>query len=178
MLYKIESSKPLRETNGNIDANPIFAKYNDRVLRYVFLMFDYDSPYRRMPMEARKHHVLNACSVVDEKSKEDFFKSNEGHVHILKKEFTKLQFDVERESLLSCREQMMEWNELLSKKDKSDREQVLAHKVFKDLPDFMERLKKIEEIVGEREVYNDAEDVESTDLEDYLEELNEIGHDS
>lgn len=169
MLYKV-NKEPLRESNDNIDSVPAFTDCTDRVLRYVFLMWDYTSPYRRIPVENRKKHVLSVMGVGNDKDREEFIKENVTIIEVASKEFNRQQFDIEYEALIACRAQISEWNDLLKKEDKTDKEMALSFKVFDKLPDYMKRLKVLEEIVGEREAVEDDEETEEVTLETYLNE--------
>jgi hypothetical protein len=168
VLYKV-NKHPLRDVNDNIDAVPHFRDCTDILLRYVFLMWDYNSPYRKIPVENRKKHVMMVMGI-PEKEYGSFVSDNYEQIHVATKEFNRQQFDIEFEALVACRAQIASWNELLKKEEKSDKEEALAFKVFDKLPDYMKRLKTLEEIVGEREVMADDEQSEETTLEMVLNE--------
>lgn len=54
MIYKIEKDVDVKETNEGLKANEIFNKCTDRELRYIFLLYDIESPYIKMRFEDRK----------------------------------------------------------------------------------------------------------------------------
>ena len=54
MIYKIEKGKTVFESNEGLESNDIFAKCNERELKYVFLLHDIDSPYIKMRFKDRK----------------------------------------------------------------------------------------------------------------------------
>lgn len=169
MIFKVVHGKEVREVNRNIDAIPEFAECNDKVLKYVFLMFDYDSPYSRLPHSIREDQIIVNIGYTNADSARQFFHRNKKKIEAAKEAFSDIQYDSQMESLISCKMQMRQWDELLRKKDKNDKEKALAQKIFDKMPSYMARVTEMEELVGYRERYEKEEGVPKTALERYLE---------
>lgn len=168
MIFKVVHSVPLRETNDNIDAHPKFKDVDDTLLRFVFLLYDYTSPYSRIPLSIREEQVFVACGLNDKTAISKFKAKYAKQMPSIKDAFNKLQHNAEYEALDACKAQVGFWNELLKKENKSEKELDIAFKIVDKLPTFLERIKKLEEIVGYREIYeNEAED-DSTSLESFM----------
>lgn len=165
MIFKVVAGVPLRESNSNIDCVPAFKDADDTVLRYIFLYYDYDSPFFRQSKELREEQVCVACGFLDKAEIIAFKNKNASSLAKVKEAFLPLQYNVEFEALESCKAQVEEWNELLIKKEKSDKEMDLAFKVFDKMTIFLERIKKMEEIVGYREKYDKKMEDDVTALE-------------
>jgi hypothetical protein len=170
MLFKAVDGVPLRDTNPQIDSNPVFKPHNDRILRYTVLMFDYDSLYRKMPTNTRKEHVMGSLGLVNEFERKRFLDDNDVELITCEQEYVKCQYDIEREALISCKYLIDEWNSLLKKPDKTDKEQAMALKIYDKMPEYLKRLQSLEEIVGERTVQDNIEQDDSSTLEEMISE--------
>ena len=54
MIYKIEKGKTVFESNPGLDSNERFSKCTDRELRYIFWLYDIESPYIKMRFKDRQ----------------------------------------------------------------------------------------------------------------------------
>ena len=170
MIFRVNAEEDIRKTNENIDAVPEFFACNDKTLKYVFLMYDYDSPYARSPYEMRKDLVLVSLGYIKQGSIDSFFSRNKKNISSATNAFNKLQYNSEFESLISLKIQIDQWNDLLRDPKKTDKQEVLAAKVFDKMPEYIKRVKELEEIVGYRErLEEDDESLQKTTLEEYLE---------
>lgn len=170
MIFKIVYDEDIRVSNNGVDAVPEFKACNDKTLKYIFLMEDYVSPFSRMPTDARKEQVLLALDYTNDDSRRMFFNRNKKVLQPATDKFKRMQYDAEMESLISCKSQMKQWDELLRKEDKTEKEQATAQRIFDKMPSYMRRVKEMEEIVGFREkVEQDDEGFQKTSLEKYLE---------
>tara|TARA_R110002020_G_scaffold309059_1_gene524603 strand:+ start:364 stop:885 length:522 start_codon:yes stop_codon:yes gene_type:complete len=170
MHLKAEDGVPLRDINPQIDSSPVFKGQTDRVLRYTVLMFDYDSLYRKMPLPTRRTHVLGSIGLVNEMEREGFLNDNDIALIECEREYTRCQYDIEKEALIACKFLIDEWNTLLKKSEKTDREQAMALKIYDKMPEYLKRLQSLEEIVGERTVVEATEHDDASALEDFLKE--------
>jgi hypothetical protein len=75
MLYKIEDGKTVFESNTGLDSNEIFAKCSDRELRYVFLLYDVESPYIKMRFKDRQDKAASQAGYKKEKDGKRFDKN-------------------------------------------------------------------------------------------------------
>lgn len=168
MLFKVKSGEDLRYTNDGIDSVLEFVPLCDDELRYIFLMWDYDSPYRNLPIKSREGIVLASMGYGDEKKVLGFFgRVRKDRFDLAVSAFKKMQFSPKHESLLSTRHQICEWNDLMMKDEKTEREMVLIAKIFDKMPDYIKRLDELEELVGYKEKVDIVD--ERTSLELYFE---------
>lgn len=168
MIFKIKHDEKVRVSNPGIEAVTEFADIPDKVLKYTFLMYDYDSPYSRLPESIRKEQVLINIGYTNEGMIKNFVKNYKDQVEKARKVLKKLQYDSQLEALISCKMQLSQWDDLLRKEDKNDKEKALAQKVFDKLPEYLKRVQEIEEIVGYREKYDNDEEETMTPLERYM----------
>lgn len=112
MLFKV-TSNPVRQDNPEIDSIPEFIGLSDRNLKYIFLVYDYKSPYREIPIDKRKERVA-ANPIVGfrmekdgkrfDKNARDIFLGNVKSVNNAIAAFKNLQYDEDRETLDSVRQ--------------------------------------------------------------------------
>ncbi len=156
MLFKI-TDKPLYEENPSLNAVPEFREKSERMLRYVFLVYDFDSPYRKIPLEKRKEKCVILAGYKYEsdgkrldKNARDIISGNNVTVNTIINAFMGLQDNTEKAMLAALDEQLYEWIELMKKKNKSIKESDLVLKISKELPGFMRRKQELEDIVDGR----------------------------
>ena len=68
MLYKI-TQNDIREDNDSIDATPEFVELNSRELKYIFLVYDFDSPLRQLSLKDRKEQAAENAGYKRENAK-------------------------------------------------------------------------------------------------------------
>lgn len=168
MIFKVKHDEKVRDTNPGIDAIPEFSGIPDKVLKYTFLMFDYFSPYNRLPESIRREQVLINLGYTNSGMIKKFASNNKQYIETARKILRKISYDPQLEALISCKIQLSQWDDLLRKESKNDKEQVLAQKILDKLPSYLERVEKIEEIVGFREKFEDGTDEGKTALERYM----------
>lgn len=169
MIFKVNAEIDIRKTNEDIDAVPEFVECNDKSLKYIFLMHDYDSPYARLPKDIRKEQVLVAIGYTNKNTIITFFQRHGKKIEKASKAFRKMQYNSDFEALISLKIQIKQWNDLLRKDDKSEKELTLAQKIFDKMPSYIKRVKELEEIVGYRDVVEDDDDNQMSTLEEYME---------
>ena len=167
MIFKIKHDEKVRDTNPGIEAIAEFEGVPDKVLKYTFLMYDYWSPYNRLPESIRSEQVLVNLGYTNPGMIKKFASNNKQYIETARKVLRKISYDAQLEALISCKFQLSQWDDLLRKEDKTDKEQVLAQKIFDKLPSYLERVEKIEEIVGFREKFEEGTDEGKTALERY-----------
>lgn len=170
MIFKVVHGKKIREVNDSVDAVPEFSVCNDKTMKYVVLMYDYHSPYARLPFDQRKQQVLIAIDYTEKESIRSFFHRNKTKLKNATEKYREIQYDEDMESLIAMKAQMDEWREQLKKKNKTDREEDRAIKVFDKMPSHAKRIKELEELVGYRERFESEEEgTPKTALEQYME---------
>ena len=174
MRFKVKDGIPIRDLNEDIDAVPEFKGCSDKVLRYTFLMYDYESPYARMPEDNRKKLVMGAIGYDNANTIRSFIHRYGGHIEKAKTVLRRMQFSLEHESLLAMKAQLARWNkELLDgatdkKKKQSAAQQKITVQIFDKLPDYIKRIKDLEKIVGYIDEEEDAALSDMTSLELYM----------
>lgn len=155
MLFKV-NEKPLFEENPGLNSVPEFNGKSERMLRYVFLVYDYDSPYRKIPLEQRKNkcvilagYKLESDGKRLDKNARDIVSGNNPTTNQIIKAFMELQGNPEKEALAAYDAQIYEWKELMHKKNKTDKEREHVFKVMKEMPTFLEKRRQMLEIIGE-----------------------------
>lgn len=170
MIFKVVEGEDIRSTNNSIDSIGAFKGQKDNLLKFVFLMYDYDSPFRTIPVETRHTYVLPEIGIIKESSITTFMSRNKALIKKVKDAFMKLQFDEDHETLISMRMTISNWNKLLRKdaEELSDKDQALVQKIFDKMPVYVERKNKLAELVGHKE----PEDKEDEDEMSTLERVN------
>jgi hypothetical protein len=170
MIFKVVHGKKIREVNDSIDAIPEFNSCTDKVMKYIVLMYDYFSPYSRLPFEQRKEQVLISLEYVNKSTIGTFFSRYKSALKKGIAKYIEIQYDEDMESLIAMKAQMAEWREVLKKNNKTEKEADRAVKIFKDMPSHAKKIKELEEIVGYREKFeSDEEGTPKTALELYME---------
>lgn len=157
MLFKI-NDKPLFDENPGLMAIPEFVDKPERLLRYIFLVYDFESPYRKIPFEMRKEK----CAVIAgykyekdgkrlDKNGREVISGSNPLVSGLVKVFMELQGDPDKELLVAYRDMLQDMKELMRKKNKTEKETGLVLKISKDLPDLIRKQKELEDLIESRE---------------------------
>jgi len=167
MLYKIESEKPLRESNDNIDSVLEFKNIEDEILRFCFLLVDYRSPHRLLPKNLRIKSILTELGYTTSTKRKNFLTKNEDTITSVCTKYNSLQFSPQHELLKGAKAQIAQWTELLMDTEKEGRDNDLAFKVFKEMDGLTARLRVLEEEVGDIQIDNDEKE-DWTALERYL----------
>ena len=68
MLYKI-TDKDIREDNDNIDATPAFVPLKSKQLKYIFLVYDFDTPLKQLSLKDRKEQAAENAGYKRENAK-------------------------------------------------------------------------------------------------------------
>lgn len=75
MIYKIEKGKTVFESNEGLETNQLFAKCSDREMKYIFWVYDIDSPYVKMRFKDRQHKAGMEAGYKKEKDGKRFDKN-------------------------------------------------------------------------------------------------------
>lgn len=170
MIFKIDLDRPVKEINSGVNLIPAFRELNDKSMKYIILMYDYDSPYCRLPHKIRKSQVLISLGYVNKETIRKFFYKNKEAFPAAIERFQKLQYSPIHENLISVKQQLAEFDVFLRKKAKNPSEMSLAQRIVKDLPDLHRKMQEMEELIGYREALDDEDEgVVRTTLEDYNE---------
>ena len=144
-----------------------FKGVEDEVLRFCFLLVDYKSPHRLLPKALRIKAILTELGYTTETKRKNFLKKNDSAIATVCRKYNSLQFDPTHNLLRGAKAQIEQWTELLENKDKEDRDNTLAFKVFKEMDELTAKLRSLEEEVGDIQVDTDEKE-DWTNLERYL----------
>jgi hypothetical protein len=104
------TDKPMIEENPLLGGIPEVAQLQDKVIRYIVLVYDYDSPYKKFPLDERKRRVAERVGFLKEKDGKRFDKNyreilNDNNDRVLKgiAAFKETMFDEDKEMLASLR---------------------------------------------------------------------------
>jgi hypothetical protein len=157
MLFKI-SKKPLIEENPELKAIPEFADLSDRQLRYIFLVYDYKTPLRQMPLEKRKEE---AAKTVGYKYEADGKRLDRNARNLIAGKvvsvenaiikFLNIQRDEDRESLMAIDSQITQIKDFIKKPGKEAGELEKSVKLAKELPALYEVRNQLKAILNLRE---------------------------
>jgi hypothetical protein len=163
MHFKVDLHLPLHQTAPELSLVPALEGIPERILKWTFLVYDFKSPYRKVPIEERKLQCALLVGFLMEKSGERPDKNtrlllagkneNAARAH---REFMALQADEDRELYLGYQNMLRGWTELMNKEDKSDKDLALLAKVAKELPIYLKVKKELALIVGDEAPGQDA----------------------
>lgn len=190
MLFKVEADKSVFETNPGLKADPVFSKSPERTLRYIFLMYDYKSPYRQLPIPKRRDLCLELSGFKREKRKDlkpgrqqswdkSAYDVSRLAVPTAKgayNRFKEIQHDEDMETLIAYDQQIEQFRDIMKKKTKDDHELKFALAVMKEMPKLLAARKEIienldlveEQYLPEIEVEEPQEDKEELSTLDKL----------
>lgn len=157
MLFKVESGKSVFESNPGLLADPAFKDAPERTLKYIFLMYDYKSPYRQLQANKRRDLCLEIAGFKRENRKDlkpgatqawDRSAYNVSRLAVptakrAYERFMQIQHDEDRETLMAYDEQIEQFRELMKKKRKDDSELKLSLSIMKELPKLLAARKEI-----------------------------------
>jgi hypothetical protein len=157
MIFKVAKDKKIIEQNPEIEAFEAMMKCSDRELRYIFFVYDYETPFRKMPLETRKLKAADLAGFLREKGSTCFDKNGRAtingkipKVEAAIAEFMEMQYDQEKELIHAYNIQIQEAMDLMKKKDKTDKDWGVLLKVNKELPSIIKTKKDLELAVGYR----------------------------
>ena len=175
MIFKI-SDKDFFRDNSEALLFPEFKKVGSPAMKYIILVYGYDSPLREMPIDDRKTRAAELAGVQKFSEKDKTMQSYNDLIEVRKPNvrdaittFQSLQFDFDKDLLLAYEDQLTEFKALMRNKDKSDKQldQALkvSDKILKLIDVRNEIIKKLSLRSGEDSVEIAALDESSIDDE-------------
>jgi hypothetical protein len=141
MLFNVDLDKPVRETNPEIDTIREFKDIPDRSLKYVFLVYDYKSPYRELPMQQRKEKValmvgfkMETGRKMFDKNAREVLKEKNYAVERARKAFTELIYDQDRDTYQAIDDLINNTKDYIRKTSNIASEMDKKIKMAKELP--------------------------------------------
>ena len=169
MLFKV-TNKPLFQDNPELLSIEEFEECSEKQLRYVFLAYDYDSPFRKLPLDQRKERAAltagyHTATDKNRISAEGRNLISNGLPNVVRaiKYFNSIQFDIDKEMLNAYDSQVMEFIETLRKTGKNPQEQEQALKIMNQLPKIKAERKKLIEEVRMKDTKEDDEIIKTED---------------
>ena len=159
MLYKL-TTKDIREDNDNIDVIPEFAKLSSRELKYIALVYDFDTPLGQLKLEDRKERACELSGYKREspsrmdKTARKIMGANGGLPTVNKAipVYNSLQRDLNKEALIAFDNNLSDWIIKISesKKEYDKYDWATNAKLTKEYKNMLEDRKVILEIIGNR----------------------------
>lgn len=156
MIYKV-TQKDIRETNDDIDSIAAFAQCSNRELKFVFLAYDFDTPFRQLSFENRRMKAALESGYRMEKTRDYPDKTtrkllNGGYpkVESAIEAFKGLRRDVDRETLDSYNTQLEQFVEYSKQPKESHKDWEVAMKINKGIFELLKLRKAIVELLDLR----------------------------
>jgi hypothetical protein len=168
MIFKIESTKDVFESNPSLKAFEKMSVCSSRELKWIFLTYDYETPLRNIPIYNRKETAARMAGFLNEPNTNKLDKNARNtifgkieKVNQAIEEFMSIQYDEEQDLLSAYREQREQAIAVMKKKDKDVKDWDLALKLTKILPDLLSAKKELEKKLGMREETSSSVEEES-----------------
>lgn len=149
MLFTVTKGK-IKEKYPELLNFEAFRMATDSVLKYVFLMYDYKSPYRQHKEHRRKILVLRWLGVDDEKKASVWLDQNSLSIESVRTQLMELQYDDEVELYLGYLHQIRTWTEILKKEKQTPDDYNIIKDFTKNVVEFIDNLRSLEREIGER----------------------------
>ena len=166
MLYRV-NDKPILEEHPEISQIPELAGLADKVLKWIFMVYDWEGPYRKLPLAKRREIAANKMLYTPnrktnfDKYVTKLLKGEVAEVNHGIAAFNEQQYDEDRETLEDLKEGIRDIRKLMRTEAKT----------FKDGKDKADLAKKLREMAEEKKVIEEIFDIRdgiSSD-EDYFE---------
>lgn len=182
MVFKI-TNKDFFEDNPSAKWINEFNQCTSDQMKYVLFVYAYDTPFRKLSTEDRKHRALTEIGIKKDGNRRfptTWRKVMANEIPQVRNAIMKLREitrDDDSETLEAYDAQLDQFRALMRKPNKSDKEVDQAMKIAKDFPSFLENRKKVMEILELRqdEVFTDEDEVDNefSTVEEFLDEENE-----
>lgn len=171
MIFRL-SDKEFFKDNPEAKSIKQFLDLGDQGMKYMCLVYGYNSPLRKMEMIDRKHKAVANCGFKPtpkgrpSKLQTDLMEMRSSIVKKAYTEYMELQFDADRDLLSAYDEQINEFKCLMRNREKSDKQLDQALKIAEKLPKLLETRKQIQDILEVRDVEEFAIDEALSEFED------------
>ena len=179
MLFKVDLNKTVKELNPEIEVINEFKDVPDRNLKYIFLVHDYESPFRKLPMDQRKEKVAFSVGFKVEKGRPVLDKNARNimggknpKVERAIKAFKRLIYDSDRDTYQSLEDLISNIRVEIRAPGKSSQDMKHKASLAKDLPSLAQTLKQLAQILDIKETTEDESDNEEVQIST-LEMVNE-----
>jgi len=181
VLFKVVAKVPVRESNPGIEAIEEFNDISDRNLRYIFLVYDYDSPFKQLPIDERKKKVALHVGFKTEKGRtmldknaRDIMNDKVEYIQKETKKFKELLFDQDRETFISISELIVNISNFIRVPSKDAGELEKKAKMAQQLTSLTQTRQQLAQILGIRSETIDGQDEKKEEIRlSTLERFNE-----
>jgi transcription elongation factor GreA-like protein len=176
MLYRV-TDKPVFEEHPELSQVPEFADLQDKILKWIFLVYDYEGPYRKIPTDKRREIVaVKNLFTENRRTKFDKYvtsmlKGDIGSVNMGIAAFREQQYDEDRETLEALKECIRDLRNMMKKEAKDFKDAKAKAELAKKLREMAEEQKKLEELFQFRDGGEMDDDLErsASVLDDFME---------
>lgn len=167
MLFKIDLDKKIRDLNPEIDIIPALKELSDRTLKYVFLVYDYKSPYRELPIKERKEKVGFLVGFKRETGKQNRFDKNAREIMSGRhprteraiNAFKDLIYDSDRDTYQAIDDLITNIRDFIRTPDPKGLEMEKKAKLAKEIPSLSQTKKQLAQILEIKDKeYSDEDD--------------------
>jgi hypothetical protein len=171
MLIKITENDVFKD-NPELSVIPELKSLKSNELKFIALVYDYESIYRQHPMEDRKLRAAKALKMTTKDGTYTTEGKKLAELHTKKYQtaveaYQEMQFDADKESLQAYDEQMKQYRDFLSKKDKDSDELSLAPKIQTALIAASKQRRELLDALGVRVEDDDKEESDLSAIELY-----------
>ena len=167
MFYKV-TQEDVRKDNPSIDAVTEFNECTSAELKYMLLVYDYETPFRELDVAARKNRAaIQAGYTVDKNGKhkkktQEMLDGLVPHLLIATRVFMKLQKDIDREAMVAYNQQIEQFINKSKEEKVTDKDWELALKITNQLPKLLQARKEIQDLLGLRgmEIEDDLDEID------------------
>ena len=155
MLFKV-SKKDFFIDNKEAGVIPAFESIGSTGMKYISLVYDYESPLRMLQLDERKRRALEYAGFKPtpkgrpSKIEKELVERKEGNASTAIRLYLELQFDADKDLLQAYNEQIEEFKDLMRNREKSDKQLDQALKISKELPNLLKIRDEIKEILNVR----------------------------
>lgn len=181
MLFSI-TNKPLYKDNPEILGISEFDSVDDRLLKWIFFVYDYESPYRKIPFEQRKELIADKYLFSESKGTKfdklckEALKGQYPPVQKAIAAFKEMQYDDDRETLESVKLAIRDLREMLGKPASNFKEAKDKADLGSKIRQLAEEKKMLEQLFELRGSDDDGDDVarQESELDTYMEEVSSL----
>jgi hypothetical protein len=177
MLYKVTNSSLFKD-NPELSTIKEFASIPDKILKWVFLVYDYEGPYRKLPLKerrefaAKKHLFTESGRTKMDKYVKEMLETGIPEVNHAIATFKEIQYDEDRETLNALDEAIRDLRSVLRRPAENFKDAKAKADLAPKMRMMAEERKKLAEIFEFRDELQDDEDDltrSASLLDDYLE---------
>lgn len=162
MLFRVEPKKSVRTLNPELESIEAFYKIPERNLEYIFLVYDYESPYRKLPLEQRKEKVAFMVGFKKEKGRNvldknarNIMNGKNAPTQKALEAFRELIYDSDRDTYQSIEDLISNIRRELRTPSKGSQDMKHKAALAKDLPALSQTKKQLAQIL---EIKDDVEE--------------------